>query len=77
MKITYFKLENSAGIEIGTKKNSIEIDFSKSKNRIISIQAKNGSGKSTLLSALTPFSGVLSSIDERGSINFIKRIITL
>ena len=72
MKITYFKLENSAGIEIGTKKNSIEIDFSKSKNRIISIQAKNGSGKSTLLSALTPFSGVLSSIDERGSINFIK-----
>lgn len=72
MKILYFKLENSAGLSIGSNKNIIEIDFSKSKNKIISIQGVNGSGKSCLLSALIPFSGVTSSIDERGSIPFIK-----
>lgn len=72
MKITYFKLENSAGILTGSDKNSIEIDFSNSSNKIISIQGCNGSGKSTLISALTPFSSVSSSIDERGSLSFIK-----
>lgn len=73
MKILYFKLENSAGLSIGSNKNVIEIDFKKSKNKIISIQGLNGSGKSCLLSALVPFSGVTASIDERGSIPFITK----
>lgn len=72
MKITYFKLENSAGLLLGSNKNIIEIDFSKSKNKLISIQGRNGTGKSCLLSALVPFSGVSSTIDDRGTIPFIK-----
>lgn len=72
MKITYLKLENAAGLLVGNNKNLIEIDFTKNLNKIISIQGKNGIGKSCLLSALTPFSSVSSSIDERGSLSFIK-----
>lgn len=72
MKITYLKLENVAGLLVGSNKKQIEIDFSKSYNKIISVQAKNGSGKSCLLSALTPFSSVSTTIDERGSLSFIK-----
>lgn len=72
MKIKYLKLENVAGLLVGSNKTSIEIDFSNSHNKIISLQGQNGTGKSCLLSALTPFSSVSSSIDERGSLSFIK-----
>lgn len=72
MKIKYFKLENSAGISVGSNKDCIEIDFENSHNKIISIQAKNGAGKSCLLSALTPFANVSTTIDERGALSFIK-----
>lgn len=73
MKIKYFKLENSAGILVGSNKDCIEIDFENSHNKIISIQAKNGAGKSCLLSALTPFANVSTTIDERGALPFIKQ----
>ena len=55
MKLVYVKLENYIGIANGIGRNSIDIDFSKSKNSIIAIKGNNGSGKSTLLKALTPF----------------------
>lgn len=71
MKITYIKLENVAGLLVGSDKKVLEIDFTKSKNKIISIQAKNGAGKTTLLSSLTPFA-TTTALDERSSIPYIK-----
>lgn len=70
MKITYIKLENVAGIYVGSNKNVIEISFEKSKNKIISINGSNGKGKSVLLSSLTPFAYV-TSLDERSSLPYI------
>lgn len=70
MKITYIKLENVAGLMVGSNISKLEIDFNKSKNKIIAIQAPNGSGKSVLLSSLTPFAGV-TSVDERSSLPYI------
>lgn len=70
MKITYIKLKNVAGIYVGMNLKELEIDFSKSVNKIIAISAKNGSGKTVLLSSLTPFSGV-TSLDERSSMSYI------
>lgn len=70
MKITYIKLENIAGLVAGSNLYDLEIDFSKSINRIISIIAYNGKGKTVLLSMLTPFSGV-SSVDDRSDIPII------
>ena len=71
MKITYVKLENVAGLLVGSDKSVLEIDFSKSKNKIISIMAKNGAGKTTLLSSLTPFA-TTTALDDRSSIPYIK-----
>lgn len=71
MKITYIKLENIAGIYVGSNKNIIEISFNKSKNKIVSINGNNGAGKSVLLSSLTPFAYV-TSLDERSSLPYIK-----
>ena len=70
MKITYIKLENFAGLAIGSNLYNLEIDLSSSINRIVSIIATNCRGKSSLLSYLTPFSGV-SNIDERSDISII------
>lgn len=70
MRITYLKLENVAGLYVGGNRLSIDIDFTKSKNKIIAISGKNTSGKSTLLSSLHPFSTV-SGIDERSGISYI------
>lgn len=70
MKITYVKLENVAGLYVGSNKYVIEIDFSKSKNKIICISGENGSGKSVLISSLTPFATV-TSLDERSTLNYI------
>lgn len=70
MKATYLKLENVAGLMIGSSKSCIEIDFTKSHNTIIGILASNGSGKTTLLSSISPFSGV-TSLDERSTLSYI------
>lgn len=70
MKVTYLKLENVAGLLVGSNRSSIEISFEKSKNKIIAIQAPNGTGKSVLLSSISPFSGV-TSVDERSTLNYI------
>ena len=70
MRVTYLKLENVAGINVGQNTNIIEIDFVKSSHRIISIQAKNAMGKSTLISSIHPFATV-TSLDERSSLPYI------
>jgi len=64
MRITYIKLKNVAGLLVGSNKNELEINFSNSKNNIISILGENGVGKSTLLASLNPFPSI-PSIDER------------
>lgn len=69
MRITYIKLKNVAGLLVGSNKNELEINFSNSKNNIISILGENGVGKSTLLASLNPFPSI-PSIDERSSISF-------
>ena len=70
MRITYIKLENVAGISVGMSRDVLEIDFSKSMNKIVAIQARNGSGKSVLLSSLTPFA-YTTALDERSSLPYI------
>ena len=70
MRVTYLKLENVAGLLVGSGKSTLEIDFSKSKNKIVSIQGHNGVGKSVFISAVTPFASV-TSLDERSSLPFI------
>lgn len=57
MKITYLKAENFAGIKIGTKLNTIEVDFSNNRNPIILLLGENGCGKTSLLSILHPLRG--------------------
>lgn len=56
MKITYLKLKNFASVFSGMNKTTIEIDFSKAKNRVIIFVGPNGSGKTSILSTLHPFS---------------------
>lgn len=57
MKITYFRGENLAGLKIGTGKDVIEIDFTKSKNIIKLLIGGNGKGKTSLESVLHPLRG--------------------
>lgn len=70
MKVTYLKLENVAGLKVGSKLDSIEIDFSKSINSIIAILGENGKGKTVLLSSITPFAN-LTSVDDRSNLSYI------
>lgn len=70
MKVTYIRLENVAGLVVGSNKSVIEIDFSKSINKIIAIAGVNGAGKSVLLSSISPFAGV-TALDERSSLPYI------
>ena len=70
MKITYLKLLNVAGLKIGSGLDEIEIDFSKSVNKIVAIMAKNASGKSVLMGALSPFA-YTTALDERSTLPFI------
>lgn len=70
MKITYIKLENVAGISVGSNKTVLEISFEKSKNKIVCISGANGMGKSVLISSLQPFAGV-TSLDERSTLSYI------
>jgi len=50
LKITRLKLINFIGISHGLNKNEIEIDFSKSNNKMVMLLGRNGSGKSTIMS---------------------------
>lgn len=70
MKVTYLKLINVAGLKVGSDRKEIVIDFSKSKNKIISIIAENSKGKTTLLSSISPFAHV-TSLDERSGLPYI------
>lgn len=70
MKITYIKLVNVAGIYVGCNKEEIEIDFSKSTNKIVAICGRNGHGKSVLISSLTPFASQ-TSVDDRSTLSYI------
>ena len=47
MKVTYLKLENVAGLVVGSNLSNLEIDFSNSINKIVAIVAPNTFGKST------------------------------
>lgn len=70
MKITYLKLENFINIKAGMKKTKVEIDFSKSKNKIILLCGPNGTGKTSLLSEMHPFANS-GNMDVRGETNLI------
>ncbi|MCM1237221.1 MAG: hypothetical protein NC489_44705, partial [Ruminococcus flavefaciens] len=54
MKITYIKLENVAGIMVGSDKKVLEISFERSRNKIVSIQGMNGKGKALPNSTMIP-----------------------
>ena len=70
MKITYLKLKNFVNIKVGMKKTEIEIDFTKSRNKIILLCGPNGSGKTSLMSELHPFANS-GNMDVRGDCNLI------
>lgn len=70
MRIEYLKLKNFVNIKVGMKKNEIEIDFKKSKNKLILLCGPNGSGKTSLLAELHPFANS-GSMDVRGDANLI------
>ena len=70
MKITYLKLKNFVNIKAGMKKTEVEIDFTKSKNKIILLCGPNGSGKTSLLSEMHPFANS-GNMDVRGDTNLI------
>lgn len=71
MKIIYLKLKNFVNIISGMKKSEIEIDFSKSKNKLIVLSGKNGSGKTSILSELHPFASC-GNMDVRSDVCLIK-----
>lgn len=71
MKITYLKLKNFVNIISGMKKSEIEIDFNKSKNKLIVLSGKNGSGKTSILSELHPFASC-GNMDVRSDSCLIK-----
>lgn len=71
MKVTYLRLENFSVIYVGQNKDFIEINFTGSNNKIVSIQGTNGKGKSGLISNISPFA-YPTSIDERSSLSAIR-----
>lgn len=70
MRVTYLRLENVAGLIVGSNLDILEIDFTKCKNNVVAIQAPNGYGKSVLLSSIHPFAYV-GSLDDRSNLNYI------
>ena len=70
MKTTYLKLKNFVNIKVGMNKTEIEIDLSKSKNKLTLLCGPNGSGKTSLLSELHPFANS-GNMDVRGEANLI------
>jgi DNA repair exonuclease SbcCD ATPase subunit len=55
MKIVYAKFVNFAGVYAGLGRKELELDFSKSKNKIVMLLGGNGAGKTTILSLLHPY----------------------
>ena len=70
MKIEKLILENFAAVANAMNANKIEIDFSKSINKICLLIGPNGSGKTTILSLLNPFAD-LGNLDVRNGNNLI------
>ena len=70
MKITYLKLVNFANIFAGMGKREIELDLSKSINKIILLVGPNGSGKTSILSELHPFA-YSGNMDVRNNTSMI------
>lgn len=54
MKVTYLKLENVAGLVVGSNLSNLEIDFSNSINKIVAIVAPNTAGKAVPNSTKIP-----------------------
>jgi len=61
MKILNLKMKNFKAIKVAMKANSIEIDFTKSENKICILIGPNGSGKTTILGHLQPFADVVGN----------------
>lgn len=72
MKVVYIKLENVAGLYVGSNRDSLEITFDNSHNKIVNIAGSNGKGKSVLISSIHPFATTISSIDDRSSLPYIR-----
>lgn len=71
MKILYLKLTNFAAIYVAMNgRKEVEIDFSKSTNRIILFIGDNGSGKTSILRELHPFA-YSGSMDVRSGTSLI------
>lgn len=70
MRIDYIKLKNFVNIKAGMKRTEIEIDFSKSQNKLILLCGPNGSGKTSLLAEFHPFANS-GNMDVRGEANLI------
>lgn len=70
MRVEYIKLKNFVNIKVGMKKTEVEIDFSKTQNKLILLCGPNGSGKTSLLSEFHPFANS-GSMDVRGDANLI------
>lgn len=62
MKINRLKLVNFIGIKHGLDRNEVEIDFTKTTNKVIMLLGGNGAGKSVIMSMLHPFK---ESFDDR------------
>ena len=71
MKVTYLRLDNFAVIYVGQRRESIEIEFPESGNKIVSIQGVNGSAKSGLISNISPFA-YPTNIDDRSTLSSIR-----
>lgn len=71
MKILYIKLKNFATIYTAMNRKEIEIDFTKSKNKVVLFIGTNGSGKTSILSALHPYAYV-GSLDVRNNTGLIR-----
>lgn len=73
MKILYLKLVNFTNIYTAMNKTKeIEIDISKSTNRIILLTGANGSGKTSILSCLHPFANN-GNLDVRNENSLIRK----
>lgn len=70
VKVTYLKLQNFAGLYVGSGREEIEIDFTNSKNKVIGIVGSNGCGKTCLISTITPFAHT-TSLDDRSTLSLV------
>lgn len=71
MKIKRLKLVNFIGIKHGLDLDSVEIDFTKTNNKVIMLLGGNGAGKSVIMSMLHPFK---ESFDDRKDLIIADRV---